>query len=113
MAALLDRYVREREAAWQQYAVAYELENMAGVVLWSDDPTYQTYVAEHGALYCATTDCVSRVRYLNDGAHNAFRARQFAGSHFFEACGLPLGSPSPEDNALVDALLRTAHGAAR
>ena len=24
----------------------------------------------------------------------------------FEACGLPLGSPDPEDNELVDALLR-------
>ena len=25
----------------------------------------------------------------------------------FEACGLPLGSPDENDNALVDALLRT------
>lgn len=107
MATLLDRYVRVRGIAWQEYAVAYELENMAGVTLWSDDPTYLAYAERHGVLYCATTDCLSRVRYLDDGAHDTFRARQFAGSHFFEACGLPLGSPDPEDNALVDALLRT------
>lgn len=107
MATLLDRYVRVRSIAWQEYAVAYELENMAGVTLWSDDPTYLAYAERHGVLYCATTDCLSRVRYLDDGAHDTFRARQFAGSHFFEACGLPLGSPDPEDNALVDALLRT------
>ena len=113
MASLLDRYVRERGIGWGQYAVAYELEGLAGTVLWSDDDVYQSYAARHGALYCATTDCLSRVRYLNDGAHDAFRARQFAGSHFFEACGLPLGSPDPEDNELVDALLRTARGAAR
>ena len=93
MAAVLDRYIRERRGSWQPYATAYELENMA-------------YVRGHGPLFCGTTDCRSRVRYLNDGAHDAFRARQFAGSHFFEACGLPLGSPDPEDNALVDALLR-------
>ena len=107
MASLLDRYVRLRGSSWQQYAVAYELENMAGVTLWSDDPAYLAYAERHGVLYCATTDCLSRVRYLDDGAHDTFRARQFAGSHFFEACGLPLGSPDPEDNALVDALLRT------
>ncbi len=106
MAAVLDRYIRERRGSWQPYATAYELENMAGVLLWSDDPLYLSYVRGHGPLFCGTTDCRSRVRYLNDGAHDAFRARQFAGSHFFEACGLPLGSPDPEDNALVDALLR-------
>ena len=106
MASLLDRYVRLRDVGWHEYAVAYELENMAGVTLWSEDETYLAYAERHGALYCATTDCLSRVRYLNDGAHDTFRARQFAGSHFFEACGLPLGSPDPEDNALVDALLR-------
>lgn len=106
MASLLDRYVRVRRASWQEYAVAYELENMAGVTLWSDDPVYQAYARRHGVLYCATTDCLSRVRYLDDGAHDTFRARQFAGSHFFEACGLPLGSPDPEDSQLVDALLR-------
>lgn len=107
MATLLDAYVRVREISWTEYAVAYELENMAGVTLWSDDETYLAYAERHGVLYCATTDCISRVRYLSDGAHDTFRARQFAGSHFFEACGLPLGSPDPEDNALVDALLRT------
>lgn len=106
MATLLDTYVRVRGIVWQEYAVAYELENMAGVTLWADDETYLAYAEKHGVLYCATTDCLSRVRYLNDGAHDTFRARQFAGSHFFEACGLPLGSPDPEDNALVDALLR-------
>ena len=107
MASLLDRYARARGIAWREYAVAYELENMAGVTLWSGDETYLSYAERHGVLYCATTDCLSRVRYLDDGAHDTFRARQFAGSHFFEACGLPLGSPDPEDNALVDALLRT------
>ena len=107
MATLLDAYVRVREISWTEYAVAYELENMAGVTLWSDDETYLAYAERHGVLYCATTDCLSRVRYLSDGAHDTFRARQFAGSHFFEACGLPLGSPDLEDNALVDALLRT------
>ena len=107
MAALLDRFVRERGLRWQQYAVAYELENMAGVMLYSDEEEYRAYVKGHGALFCGTTDCRSRVRYLDDGAHDSFRARQFAGSHFFEACGLPLGSPDPADNALVDALLRT------
>ena len=86
---------------------------MAGVLLWSEDPLYLDYARTHGPLFCGTTDCRSRVRYLNDGAHDSFRARQFAGSHFFEACGLPLGSPSPEDNALVDALLRTERGARR
>lgn len=106
MASILDRYVRERGTAWQRYATAYELENMAGVLLWSDDPVYLHYVQNHGPLFCGTTDCRSRVRYLDDGEHNSFRARQFAGSHFFEACGLPLGSPDPQDNALVDALLR-------
>ena len=106
MASLLDRYVRRREIAWQEYAVAYELENMAGIILWSDSPVYRDYVAERGLLSCGTTDCRSRVRYLDDGEHDSFRARQFAGSHFFEACGLPLGSPDPQDNALVDALLR-------
>ncbi len=106
MAALLDHYVRARRIAWQGYAVAYELENMAGIILWSDDPVYQAYIAEKGVLSCGTTDCRSRVRYLDDGDHDSFRARQFAGSHFFEACGLPLGSPDPQDNALVDALLR-------
>ncbi|MBM6774560.1 ATP-binding protein [Olsenella profusa] len=107
MASLLDRYVRVRGIPWTEYAVAYELENMAGVTLWSDDETYLAYAERHGVLYCATTDCLSRVRYLDDGAHDTFRARQFAGSHFFEACGLPLGSPDPEDNRLVDALLHT------
>ena len=106
MASLLDRYVRGSDASWQRYAVAYELEGMAGAMLWSDDETYQGYVARRGVLFCGTTDCRSRVRYLDDGAHDSFRARQFAGSHFFEACGLPLGSPDPDDNALVDALLR-------
>ena len=108
MAAMLDRYVRRRRISWQQYAVAYELENMAGIILWSDDPIYQDYIREKGVLSCGTTDCRSRVRYLDDGAHDSFRARQFAGSHFFEACGLPLGSPDPRDNALVDALLSTS-----
>ena len=107
MASLLDRYVRIRGISWQSYAVAYELEHMAGVTLWSPDETYLAYAAEHGALYCATTDCTSRVRYLNDGYHDTFRARQFAGSHFFEACGLPLGSDDPEDVTLVSALLST------
>ena len=106
MASLLDHYVRARRIAWQGYAVAYELENMAGIILWSDDPVYQAYIAEKGVLSCGTTDCRSRVRYLDDGDHDSFRARQFAGSHFFEACGLPLGLPDPQDNSLVDALLR-------
>lgn len=106
MASLLDRYVRERDLSWTSYAVAYELENMAGVILWSQNETYQRYIRDHGLLFCGTTDGRSRIRYLDDGAHNSFRARQFAGSHFFEACGLPLGSPDPEDNKLVDALLR-------
>ncbi len=105
-ASLLDRYVRARAIPWSNYAVAYELENMAGVMLWSETETYRRYIREHGLLFCGTTDCRSRVRYLDDGAHASFRARQFAGSHFFEACGLPLGSPSEEDNRLVDALLR-------
>lgn len=106
LASLLDRYVRQRGISWTNYAVAYELENMAGVMLWSETQTYARYIAKHGMLFCGTTDCRSRIRYLDDGAHNSFRARQFAGSHFFEACGLPLGSPSKEDNELVDALLR-------
>ena len=111
MASILDRYIRQRKGSWQDYAAAYELENMAGVLLWSDDALYLDYARSHGPLFCGTTDCRSRVRYLNDGAHDSFRARQFAGSHFFEACGLPLGSPSAEDNALVDALLRTERDA--
>ena len=106
LASLLDRYVRERGISWTSYAVAYELENMAGVILWSESETYARYARNHGLLFCGTTDCKSRVRYLDDGVHGSFRARQFAGSHFFEACGLPLGSPSREDNELVDALLR-------
>lgn len=113
LAAVLDRYVRQREVPWQRYATAYELENMAGVLLWSADEVYVRYVRSHGPLFCGTTDCRSRVRYLDDGEHGSFRARQFAGSHFFEACGLPLGSPDPEDNELVDALLRTERGARR
>ena len=104
---MLDRYIRERQGAWQQYAAAYELENMEGVLLWSDDPLYLSYARDRGPLFCGTTDCRSRVRYLDDGEHDSFRARQFAGSHFFEACGLPLGSPDELDNRLVDALLRT------
>ena len=107
MATLLDRYVRARRIDWQEFAVAYELESMAGIILWSDSPVYQAYIAKRGVLTCGTTDCRSRVRYLDDGAHNSFRARQFAGSHFFEACGLPLGSPDPQDRELVDALLST------
>ena len=107
MAAILDHYTRGQGIAWQQYAVAYELENMAGVLLWSDSPVYQRYVRGHGALFCGTTDCRSRMRYLDDGEHDSFRARQFAGSHFFEACGLPLGSRDAEDSALVDDLLST------
>ena len=110
LASVLDRYVRRRGVAWQEYAVAYELENMAGIILWSDTKVYRDYIAEKGVLSCATTDCRSRVRYLDDGAHDSFRARQFAGSHFFEACGLPLGSPDPQDNALVDVLLSTSGG---
>lgn len=108
MASLLDRYVRRRGISWREYAVAYELESMAGIILWSDNPVYQRYIAERGVLSCGTTDCRSRVRYLDDGEHDSFRARQFAGSHFFEACGLPLGSPDPQDGALVDALLSTS-----
>ena len=107
MASLLDRYVRIRDMSWQQYAVAYQLEHMAGVMLWSGEPLYLDYIRTRGALFCGTTDCVSRTRYLDDGDHDAFRARQFAGSHFFEACGLPLGTDDPADNALVDALLAT------
>lgn len=106
MASLLDRYQREASGTWCDYAVAYELEGMAGSVLWSDDETYLSYVERKGVLFCGTTDCRSHVRYLDDGAHDSFRARQFAGSHFFEACGLPLGSHDDEDNALVDALLK-------
>lgn len=106
MASLLDRYVRERGISWTSYAVAYELENMEGVMLWSEKETYRTYIHKHGLLFCGSTDGRSRIRYLDDGEHDSFRARQFAGSHFFEACGLPLGSPDPEDNELVDALLR-------
>lgn len=113
MASLLDRYVRARALPWQGYAVAYELENLAGTILWSDDATYLDYARSRGPLFCGTTDCRSRVRYLDDGAHDSFRARQFAGSHFFEACGLPLGSRDPQDVALVDALLSTSHGARR
>ena len=105
MATLLDHYVRERGISWRSYAVAYELERMAGIVLWSDQDEYLRYVRERGVLFCGTTDGRSRVRYLDDGEHDSFRARQFAGSHFFEACGLPLGSTDPMDNALVDALL--------
>lgn len=107
MAGLLDRFVRQRGLHWRSYAVAYELENMAGVMLYSDEEEYLSYVKGHGALFCGTTDGRSRIRYLDDGAHDSFRVRQFAGSHFFEACGLPLGSSDPADNALVDALLRT------
>lgn len=106
MATVLDRYVRSRKIPWSNYAVAYELEGMAGATLWSPDEVYLDYVRGHGALFCATTDCRSRIRYLDDGSHDSFRARQFAGSHFFEACGLPLGSHGEEDNRLVDALLR-------
>ena len=113
MASVLDRYVRNQETRWRAYATAYELENMAGVLLWSDEPLYLDYVRSHGPLFCGTTDCRSRVRYLDDGEHDSFRARQFAGSHFFEACGLPLGSPDEDDNRLVDALLRTSPGARR
>ena len=108
MASLIDRYVRLRGLSWREFAVAYELEHMAGVMLWSENETYLSYAVRHGALYCATTDCISRIRYLDDGAHDTFRARQFAGSHFFEACGLPLGSPDPEDVELVNALLSTS-----
>ena len=108
MASLLDRYVRLRGLSWRGYAVAYELEHMAGVTLWSENETYLSYASRHGVLYCATTDCISRVRYLDDGAHDTFRARQFAGSHFFEACGLPLGSPDPDDAELVNVLLSTS-----
>ena len=108
MASLLDRFVRIYGLSWQEYAVAYELEHMAGVTLWSKDATYLSYAKTHGVLWCATADCLSRVRYLDDGAHDTFRARQFAGSHFFEACGLPLGSPDAEDTALVQALLSTS-----
>ena len=108
MASVLDRYVRLRRGSWRNYAVAYELEGMAGSVLWSDDQTYLDYVRRRGVLFCGTTDCRSGVRYLDDGEHDSFRARQFAGSHFFEACGLPLGSPDPQDNAVVDALLSTS-----
>lgn len=111
MASLLDRYVRARDLTWQEFAVAYELENLAGSILWSDDPIYLDYVRDRGALFCGTTDCRSRVRYLDDGVHDSFRARQFAGSHFFEACGLPLGSDDPRDRELVDALLSTSRGA--
>lgn len=107
MASLLDRFVRLSGLSWQEYAVAYELEHMAGVTLWSKNPTYLSYAKSHGILWCATADCLSRVRYLDDGAHDTFRARQFAGSHFFEACGLPLGSPDSEDTTLVQALLST------
>ena len=108
MASVLDHYVRVRGLSWQGYAVAYELEGMEGVTLWSDEPVYLEYASERGVLFCGTTDCRSRGRYLDDGEHDSFRARQFAGSHFFEACGLPLGSPDPMDNALVDALLSTS-----
>ena len=108
MASVLDRYVRLRAGSWQDFAVAYELEGMAGAMLWSDDATYLDYVRRRGILFCGTTDCRSTVRYLDDGDHDSFRARQFAGSHFFEACGLPLGSPDPDDNVLVDALLKTS-----
>ncbi|MEE6147111.1 ATP-binding protein [Olsenella sp. YH-ols2223] len=108
MATVLDRYVRERGLSWRGYAVVYELENMAGVILWSAGEEYRAYARRHGALFCGTTDCRSHVRYLDDGAHDSFRARQFAGSHFFEACGLPLGSHDPEDIQLVDALLSTS-----
>lgn len=113
MASLVDHYVRERGIPWNEFAVAYELESLAGVILWSDDPLYLDYVRRRGALFCGTTDCRSCIRYLDDGRHGSFRARQFAGSHFFEACGLPLGSTDPEDRALVEALLSTSHGAHR
>lgn len=64
-----------------EFAVAYELEHMAGVMLWSENETYLSYAVRHGALYCATTDCISRIRYLDDGAHDTFRA---------SICGQPL-----------------------
>jgi hypothetical protein len=106
MASLLDRYVGERGLIWQDFDVAYELEGMAGVILWSDEAVYQNYIKTRGLLFCGTTDCRSTLRHLNDGEHESFRARQFAGSHFFEACGLPLGSEDSKDAELVDTLLR-------
>ena len=56
MASPLDRYVKQRRIAWQQHAVAYELENMAGVVLSSPQEAHLDYVRDHGALFCGTID---------------------------------------------------------
>lgn len=109
MSSVIDRYVRARTLRWEGYAVAYELENLAGVMLYSPEQVYLDHVSREGVLFCGTTDGLSRVRYLDEELHPSFQARQFAGSHFFEACGLPLGSRDPADEALVDALLRPQH----
>jgi hypothetical protein len=99
MATILDDCVRDRGISWGSYAVAYEQEGMVGVTLWSDDQAYLHYVARHGVLSCATTDCLSRVRYLDDGAHDNFRARQFAGEPLLRcvrpAAGFPVRGGQP------------------
>ena len=111
MATLLDRYVRETNARWDEYAVAYELENLAGVIVYSPRAAYLRYVAAHGVLSCGTTNGSSSIRYVDEtGGPDTFQAHQFAGSHFFEACGLPLGSDDPDDAALVRLLLQSERG---
>lgn len=108
MATLLDRYVRVRGLGWGSYAIAYELENLAGVILYSPKEAYLDYVQTHGVLYCGTIDGASQIRYVDEtGDVASFQVHQFAGSHFFEACGLPLGSDDPADVVLLKELLKT------
>lgn len=108
MATLLDRYARMRNLSWSSYAIAYELENLAGVLLFSPKDAFRDYVRSHDLLFCGTIDGSSRVRYVDEATDaSSFQVHQFAGSHFFEACGLPLGSDDPADVALLKELLKT------
>jgi hypothetical protein len=110
MATVLDHYMRDTSGDWGDYALAYELESLAGVLVFSSRPGYLDYVSTHGVLCCGTTDGASAVRYVDEMGGTAFQVHQFAGSRFFEACGLPLGSDDPEDAALVRLLLQPERG---
>lgn len=108
MATIVDRYVRARDLRWEDYVIAYELECMAGVILYSPRQSYLTYVRKHGVLFCGTTNGSSQPRYVDETPDpSTFQAHQYAGSHFFEACGLPLGSDDADDAAIVRDLLRS------
>ena len=55
-----------------------ELENMAGVMLWSETETYARYIEKHG-MPSAAPPIAAAAFATDDGVHGSFRAAPICG----------------------------------